>query len=117
MNDKPEALSGEESVPSFDADLVTVIGEDGKQHEFELLDAIETEDGRFVALVPVYEDPAEELNDDGELIVLQVIEENGEELLAPIEDETLFDEIAEIFEDRLNELYEIEDMESPADET
>lgn len=109
MKDTPE------SVPQFDADLVTVLDEEGKQHTFEMLDAIETEDGRFMALLPVYDDPAEELNDDGELIILQVVEEDGEELLAPIEDEALFEDIAEVFEERLNDLYEIEETEAPAE--
>ena len=109
-------LPSVEDAAEFDADIVTVIGEDGTEHVFELLDAIETDDGRFVALLPVYEDPSEELNDDGELIVLQVIVEDGEELFAPIEDEALFDEIAGIFEERLNDLYEVEEMETPTDD-
>ena len=100
----------------FDADLVTVLDEDGKEHEFELIDAIETDDGRYVALLPVYDDPSETLNDDGELIILQVGEENGEEMLLPIEDDELFDEIAEIFEERLSDLYEIEEMEGEPEE-
>lgn len=95
----------------FDTDLVTVLDEDGHEHQFELLDAIETDDGRFVALLPVYDDPAENLNDDGELIILAVEEENGEETLVAIEDEELFNEIAEIFEERLSEMYEVEDVE------
>ena len=100
----------------FDADLVTVLDEDGKEHEFERIDAIETDDGRYVALLPVYDDPSETLNDDGELIILQVGEENGEEMLLPIEDDELFDEIAEIFEERLSDLYEIEEMEGEPEE-
>ncbi len=95
----------------FGADLVTVQDEDGNEHQFELVDAIETDDGRYVALLPVYDDPAETLNDDGELIILQVMEEDGEEMLVPIEDDEAFDEIADIFEERLSDLYEIEEME------
>ena len=45
-----------------------------------------------------------------------VAEENGEDLLVPIEDDAVFDEIAEIFEERLSDLYEVEELESPADE-
>lgn len=95
----------------YGADLVTVLDEDGTQHEFELVDAIETDEGRYVALLPVYEEPSELVNDDGELILLEVAEEDGEEVLVPIEDEATFDEIAEIFEERLADLYEIEEME------
>ncbi len=99
----------------FGADLVTVMDEDGQQHQFELVDAIETDDGRYVALLPVYENPDELVDDDGELIILEVTEENGEEILVPIEDEDVFDEIAGIFEERLSDLYEIEEMEQPSE--
>ena len=95
----------------FGANLVTVLDDEGNQHQFELIDAIETDDGRYVALLPVYENPGDSVDDDGELIVLEVSEENGEEILVPIEDEEMFEEIAGIFEDSLSDLYEIEEME------
>ena len=66
-----------------------------------------------MALLPVYDDPSETVNDDGELIILEVAEEDGEEVLVPIEDEETFEEIADIFEERLSDLYEIEEMEEP----
>ena len=43
--------------------------------------------------------------------ILEVNEEDGEEILVPIEDEDTFDEIAGLFEERLADLYEIEDLE------
>lgn len=92
-------------------DLVTVVDDEGNQHQFEVLDAIETDDGRYVALVPVYDNPSDLINDDGELVILTVKEENGEDLLLPIEDDDEFDEIAEIFEERLADLYEVEELE------
>lgn len=91
----------------YGPDLVSVIDDEGNQHQFEILDAIETDDGRYVALIPVLDDPQEAVDDDGELIILQVVTENGEDLLVPIEDDETFDEIGSIFEERLAELYEI----------
>ncbi len=91
----------------YGPDLVSVIDDEGNQHQFEILDAIETDEGRYVALIPVLNDPQEAVEDDGELIVLQVVTENGEDLLVPIEDDDTFDEIGGIFEERLAELYEI----------
>lgn len=99
----------------YQSGLVTVLDEDGKEHRFQLLDAIETDDGRYVALLPVYDDPSDSINDDGELIILEVLNEDGEDTLAAIEDEKLFDEIAEIFEERLSDLYEIEEMEEKSE--
>lgn len=97
-------------------DLVTVVDDEGNQHQFEVLDAIETDKGRYVALVPVYDNPSDLINDDGELVILTVKEENGEDLLLPIEDDDEFEEVAEIFEERLADLYEVEELETPAEE-
>ena len=93
----------------YNPDIVSVIDEDGKEHVFEELDRIETDDGKYVALVPLYDEAEQMLEDDGELIILKVSEENGETYLEPIEDEAEFNEIGQLFEDRLSDLYEIED--------
>ena len=93
----------------FNSELVTVVDEEGVQHQFELIDAIETDDGRYVALLPVYDEAQDIVDDDGELIILEVTEEDGEEGLGPIENDELFDNIAAIFEDRLADLFEIEE--------
>ncbi|MBQ7654026.1 MAG: DUF1292 domain-containing protein, partial [Clostridia bacterium] len=87
----------------YEPDIVSVVDEDGKEHIFEELDRIETEDGRYVALLPAIDDPQEMLDDSGELIILKVIEEDGETFLSPIEDETEFNEIGQLFEDLDNE--------------
>lgn len=93
---------------NYNPDIVTVEDDDGNVHTFEIADAIETDDARYVAIIPVYEESEELLDSDGELIILEVVEEDGSEFLAPIEDEKIFDKIAAIFEDRLTDLFEIE---------
>ncbi len=91
-------------------DIVTVIDDDGVEHLFEEIDRVETEEGnRYVALLPVYDDETEILDDDGEVLILKVIEEDGETYLVQIEDEKEFNEIGNIIEDRLIEKYEAED--------
>lgn len=95
----------------YGLDIVSVTDEDGVEHIFEELDRIETDDARYVALTPYYDETAEILDDDGELIILKVIEEDGETYLEPIEDEDEFDEIGEIFEKRLSELYDLDEEE------
>lgn len=95
-------------------DIVTVVDDEGNQHQFEIVDAIETDEGRYVALLPVYENPADMVDGDGELVILTVKEENAEEVLLPIDDDDEFDEIAGIFEERLAELYEIQEVDDPS---
>lgn len=92
------------------SDIVSVVDDDGTEHLFEEIDRIETEDGnRYVALLPIYDDAAEILDDDGDVFILKVTEEDGEIYLIQIEDEKEFNEIGNIFEDRLIEKYESEE--------
>ena len=91
-------------------DIVSVIDDDGVEHLFEEIDRVETEEGnRYVALLPIYDDETEILDDDGDVLILKVIEEDGETYLVQIEDEKEFNEIGNIIEDRLIEKYEAED--------
>lgn len=94
----------------FGPDIVSVVDENGVEHTFEELDRIETDAGRFIALLPIYNEAEEILDSDGELIILSVVEdEDGETYLEPIEDEELFNEIGEIFEERLADCFEFEE--------
>lgn len=93
----------------YNPDIVSVVDEDGKEHVFEELDRIETDDGKYVALLPLYDDAEQYLEDDGELIILKVEEENGDNYLCPIEDEDEFNEIGQIFEERLNDLFDFDE--------
>lgn len=97
----------------YNPDLVTVIDENGAEHTFEELDRIETDEGRFIALIPAFDESEEIIDSDGELIILEVSEdENGDTILSPIEDDNLFNKIGKIFEERLSDLYEIEEEQS-----
>jgi uncharacterized protein YrzB (UPF0473 family) len=95
----------------FNPDLVSVIDENGVEHVFEELDRIETDTAKYVALLPVYDEAEEILDSDGELIILQVKEEDGELYLEPIEDDNLFDKIGKLFEERLADIFEFDDEE------
>lgn len=93
----------------YGADLLTLVDDDGHEHEFQIVDTMELNDERYVALVASYEDPDEELQDDGELVILKSIMEDGEEFLEAIEDEAEFDQVAALFMERLEEFYDFTD--------
>ena len=95
----------------FAADLITLIDDEGNEHEFEILDVIENDDGCYYALLPTFEDPEESLESEGTYYIFEAIEEDGEQQLAEVEDEELLDQLAEQFESRFEELYEYEDSE------
>ncbi len=93
----------------FNPDIVSVIDENGVEHVFEELDRIETDKAKYVALLPVFDEAEEIIDDDGELIILKVSEEDCETYLEPIEDDDEFNEIGKIFEERLSELFSFEE--------
>lgn len=93
-------------------DLVTVVDENGEEHTFEELDRIETDKAKYLALTPVFDEAEEILDDDGELIIVRVVENEDGPILEPIEDQAEYDEIGAIFEDRLEEFYFIKDDEN-----
>ncbi len=92
----------------FEADLITLIDEDGKEQQFEILDIIEQDDKSYYALYPIFESPEEELESDGVYYIFETVDEDGEELLVEVEDEELSQSLAEIFEDHFENMYEDE---------
>lgn len=93
----------------FETDLVTLISDDGEEIEFEILDVIENDEGKFYVLYPYYANPADAVNDPGEYYIFEVQEIDGEEELAEFDDEDKLDRIAAIFEGNYNSEFSDED--------
>ena len=89
----------------YSADIITLVDDEGVQHEFEVLDAIETDDGRYCALLPYLGDNVPDAAEESEYYILQVVEVDGEEELTEVEDDEMLDTLAEIFESRFAEMY------------
>lgn len=96
----------------FAPDLITLIDDEGAEHEFEILDVIENDKGCFYALLPNFESPEDSIESDGSYYIFEAIEEDGEQQLAEVEDDELLDELAEQFEKRFENLFEIIDDEN-----
>ncbi len=95
----------------YDPYILSLTDEDGKEYNFEVLDDIDYEDGRYMALQPVHEDAEAVLADSGELVILKVVtEEDGDEALIEIEDDDEYEDVAAIFADRLQDFFEIDDQ-------
>ena len=95
---------------NYDFDIITVTDDDGVEHQFEEIDRIETDDGnRYVAMLPIFENGEELLEDDGEAIILKVIDESGETYLVEIDDENEYNEVRDFFQERLDELFEYDE--------
>ena len=93
----------------YNPDIITLEDDDGNDYTFEVLDAIETHNGRYLALLPQYSDPQKMLEDSGELVIVKVGEEDGETYYYEIEDDDEYETVADAFVDRLEDFFEIEE--------
>lgn len=97
----------EEFGPTF----VTVTDDEGTEIELEHLDTLEFNGSTYMAFFPAqYADAEEEPVDDEEygLIILKVIQADGEELLSTIDDE---DELQAVYEQFMEYLFDEDDEE------
>ncbi len=91
-------------------DIITLTDEEGTEYSFEVLDTLEIDEERYIALLPMIEEASEAVDDAGDLVILKCMEdEDGEEVLVAIEDEDEFDNVSAIFTERLSEAFEIID--------
>ena len=77
-------------------DFVTLIDEDGNEVEFERIDTVEYNGVTYLAFIP-----AEiSIEEDAEVVIMQIVEENGEELLEAVEDDEIADAVFNIVMER-----------------
>lgn len=94
----------------FTPDLYTLVDESGVEQTFEMLDALETEDGqRYFALVPYAQNPEDALEGSDDLVILKSEMNGEEEMLVSIDDDDEFDRIGQIFLQRIEEMFENEE--------
>ena len=83
----------------FGADIITLTDEEGNEFEFEHLDTIEFNSKLYLAFTEVTEDESA-----AEIIILRLEkDENGEEMLVTIDDESELEAAYEAFMDQEDE--------------
>lgn len=105
----------------LEKDVISLLDEEGREHEFEIVDALELGDQQYLALVPLYDETqAEEaLEDSGELVILRVSDEedeDGEQYLDAIEDEEEYNRVADLFMGRLEDYFDFEEGDEQQEE-
>ena len=96
---------------AFGPDFITVTDEDGNEFELELIDTLEYKGVTYHAMFPaVAEDeetgePVDVDADDEEygLVIMKVIEENGEEILSTLDSDQELDTVYDLFMERFFE--------------
>ena len=86
---------------SFGPDFITITDEDGNEIELEFLDTLEYNGQTYMAFFPAVEEDADEESEDYGLIILKVLEENGEEILSTLDSDEELDMVYDRFMEEL----------------
>lgn len=92
----------------YTPELFELIDDEGNKKNFELIDAAELNGEQYYCMVPAVEDD-DFLNSDCDIVILKTIEDNGEEILASIDDDDEFEEVSGFFLQRMQEAFESEE--------
>ena len=92
----------------FGPDFVTITDEDGNEFELEHVDTIEYKGQIYMAFLPADTDDKEGSAEEDEegLIILKVIEEDGEEQLSTLDSE---EELEEVYDQFMEHLFQEEE--------
>lgn len=83
-------------------DFISVTDDDGNEFELEHLDTMEFEGEMYMAFVPA---DMPDTDPDYGIILLKVVEEDGEEILATIDDEN---ELQKVYDAYMEQLFDEE---------
>lgn len=89
--------------------IIQLIDENGKEVSFDLVMTFDYEKKRYAALLPM--DEVEGVGED-EVVLLEVVTENGEQNYVSIDNPILLDEVFEEFSDLFDEMIDSDDGES-----
>ena len=96
-------------------DLVVLIDEEGNEHDFALIDRFEYDFKEYAILVPVTSLEAEALEEEAdfeeEAFIFRIDLDEGEETLTEVDDETEWNEVATVWEERVQGLEDEDDEE------
>ncbi|MHB1418133.1 MAG: DUF1292 domain-containing protein [Bacillota bacterium] len=94
---------------SLEEDTLVLTDEDGKEHEFQVVDMLEVEGKEYAILLPMDEE-------SGEAIVFKIeMDENGDESLAEIEEDKEWELVVKTWEQLIEEEEEEDEEEDETD--
>lgn len=84
---------------NYGSDYMTIVDEDGKEYELEILTTLEYNGFSYLAVIPADDGESTDL----EVSILKSVEEDGEAILTAIEDEA---ELQAVYDLIMEQLYE-----------
>ena len=91
-------MSDKENLTEEESEIIELIDDDGKIIKFKLLDVTEYKGEKYTLLLAA--EPSDEIADD-EVVIFRLNEK--EEILEPIDDETLLEEVFEFYQSEVDE--------------
>jgi len=92
----------------YTPELFELIDEKGRKRAFELIDTAEINGEQYYVMVPAVEDD-NFLTADLEPVILKSVDENGEEVLASIDNDDEFEEVSRFFTERMENFFDCDD--------
>ena len=92
----------------YGANFITVTDDDGNEFELEHLDTIELNGTTYMAFFPAVSEDQEEEEEELGLILMKVIQENGEDILSTLDSD---EETEAVYEEFMKTLFEDEETE------
>jgi uncharacterized protein YrzB (UPF0473 family) len=93
-----------------DCYTITLIDDNGEEYDFEILDVMENEDGKFYALLPNGQEEDLDIDSQGKdfysYYVFKSVKEDGEEKLVEVFDNKTLDRVGKIFDARFKKSYD-----------
>ncbi|MBO5078341.1 MAG: DUF1292 domain-containing protein [Oscillospiraceae bacterium] len=83
----------------YGSDFMTIVDEDGTEYELEILSSLDWNGNTYLAVIPA----GLEEDEDAEVSILKSVEEDGESILAAIEDDQ---ELETVYTMIMDQLYE-----------
>ena len=92
------------------SDLVTLVDEEGNEHDFMIVDFLQIKTKQYALLMPLAQDDNDTDDANGaasdEAFVFRLDEVNGEEILVPVEEETEWSLVAAEWDKKIKALEE-----------
>ena len=92
----------------YEPDIISVTDDNGDEILFELLERYENGGNTYVAITEYRDDAEEIVEADYEVLILKVLEDDGNEYLSEIENEDEFNEVSEVLMKMVEEKFEVE---------
>lgn len=83
-------------------DMVTLVDEDGKEHEFTVLDIVDVNDREYAILIPMENDTTDTESEEQEAVIFRIDEVDGEQALIIVEDDDEWDTVARAWEEMVD---------------